>query len=73
MNCPENEAEHNSECVRIFQDIVFTEILLFVRISTPPDRPMMPIGFVVVTFSSGISLLCNSLVPADTQNIGDKK
>ena len=59
MNCPENEAEHNSECVRIFQDIVFTEILLFVRISppSPPDPPMMPtIGFVVVTFSSGISL-----------------
>ena len=72
MNCPENEAEHNSECVRIFQDIVFKQILLFVRISTPPDRPMMPIGFVVVTLSLG-SQLCNSLAPADTQNIGDKK
>ena len=114
-----------SECVRILQDIVFTQILLFVRISPPPLPPSaMPIGFVVTVpkflplgnilpdwpgrslkwrqislknydpqsrigkltsvmevdtwwlcrkYPPGLSSLCLSFGPADTQNIGNKK
>ena len=104
MNWPETDAGDCGECVRILQDIVFTQISLFVRISSPysssPDHAYWlcccyihhPAGVDIsharlqpwlgsVTWvgqqehppvSRG-SLPRFSFVPADTQNIGNKK